>query len=1048
MLDMWPYLLCIGTIAMLLVIPAWSYILWRDWWARRARDAAIRAGRHQPVTIVPHVDPAKCIGSGSCVRACPEDVLTIIAGQAQAVNASACVGHGACVASCPTNAIELFFGSERRGVDVPELGSDFQTVVPGLYIAGELGGMGLIANAIEQGRQAANNVAKGMKRGGDMLDVVIVGAGPAGLSAAVTAGQLGLRYALLEQGEFGGAIRHYPRQKLVMTRPMDVPGFGRVTKRTLLKEELIAMFEQVVNNNGIQVQAGTRVEGLTRLQGGGFEVSHSRGKVASKAVLLAVGRRGTPRRLGVPGEELEKVTYTLIDPDLYAGARVLVVGGGDSAVEAACSLAKRRGTTVTLAYRGDQLTRPRRQNQDRLKRAVDARAVHLMTQTSVSRISSGEVELSGGGRSMKLPNDIVIVCAGGVLPYGMLRDAGVRIKRHFGQRIEDAEEPAPSNPAPPPSRPRPPVRPSTGRGRPKRARTPTPPPPGRRDTPTGGGLERAYTQEELNRLVQQAMEEDDLLQEHSGPISEFQQSSADDTAIHDKLALVLATFSQPNEHTDPLLQEYLDSDFGNTDPGPMGDDPTVWLTTLPAADWADEVDGDPLVDARLKRQKGQSAAALELFISAADGQLTAPAKVLEIVGEALPLALGEQVQSPLDRASYLGRLWWLWGQAHMAMDDWADAAVALEKALEQGAISPDKDWIGRCLDALCRCYHRTGELGQAQAVLAEAAPGAQSDVGGRASRAMADIHLRRGEVEKARSLWQEARSRSVGADFEARALVGLARCARSAGDLVKCDQLLAEAGRVAKHQASFSTVIEVTLAQIATDNAMGWYRPALHRGEELLDTDGAQPYLSRICAVLGTTLVSLGMKDEALDAVEVGVEAIPKAPRWDWQPRVDLARLLVEVGKPKRAEKILAGIDVRAPCAETNPDAEILAVRARIAAPTDPEGAQKLARQALQAPHPLDVSRLARVALDCARAHVAAGAPSHARSAAKVGLGAAKQGGEGLRLELLLALQAAKPESRVLDAIAATARRIRKRTPAHAADSFSARPVIAKTLKR
>ncbi len=1034
MLEMWPYFLCIATIGMMLVIPAWSYILWRDWWARRTRDRAIRAGRNEPATILPWVDPAKCIGSGSCVRACPEDVLIVIAGQAQVANASACVGHGACVASCPANAIELVFGSERRGVDIPLLGSDFQTVVPGLYIAGELGGMGLIANAVEQGRQALKHAAAGLVQLDQQLDVAIIGAGPAGLSAAVTARELGLRYVVLEQGEFGGAIRHYPRQKLILTRPMDLPGYGRIDRRTLLKEDLIDIFERVVRDNQLRIDTGERVDGIERLADSGFAVHTCSRTLSAQRVLLTVGRRGTPRRLEIPGEDLEKVSYNLVDPELYSGRRLLVVGGGDSAVEAACSLAEQPGTTVTLAYRGEHFSRPRSQNQERLKRAIRARRVRALTQCTPTQITPRQVELMRAGQIVAIENDFVFVCVGGVLPDAILRNAGIRVQRHFGKRVEDVSTPVAPGLAVDPE-------------------------------PTGGGLERAYTQEELNKLVLDALEQNGE-EEPGGPVDEVPLAythTDSDSSIQETLAVVRAAFSQPVEVTDPLLLEYLDSDIGHTSSGAPSDDPTVWVQVDELRAISRELDdGSPmdlLQQAREFRQLGSHSRAIECFIGAAEARAAecAHAAVVAIATEALPLALGHKWtpggsggMSSDECARFTCQLWLLQGESSMAMSDWGEAAPALEKALEQAQVDPDEKRIARCLGSLSRAYYRTGELGDAQGVLNEARPSAHehSDAEGRATRALADILLRRGEIGLARSHWQRASERDEAAgrvDAYANALIGLARCATAAGDLKKTDALLGGAARAARDRATVHTQAAITLAQIANENAMGWYRPALHRGEELLELEGAN-VLPHTCVLLGSTLVAIGMTEEAADAVAVGIEALESCPTWDWRPRLGLARLAIDLGRLTEAKALMGAVEDRPFSAEANAGAELSALRARVMATTDPERSNQLARGALLPPHPLDTTRLARTALDCALAHVANGRPSDARSAAKVGLGAAKNGGEGLRLELLVALYEAKPERRVMDAVAATARRVMKRTPVFAAAPFRERPIICDAL--
>lgn len=432
------HLICVGFIVVFLVFPTWLYMQIVEWRARREMDESEKAGRLEPVTIRPLIDPRLCMGSATCVRACPEHVLGIVNGQAELINTAACIGHGVCVPACPVDAVELVFGSDKRGIDIPEVGSDFQTNVPGLYVAGELGGMGLIANAVEQGVQAMRNAAGELSPDPERWDVAIIGAGPAGIGAAAVAHEMGLRYYLVDQGEFGGAIRHYPRKKLVFIRPIDFPAYGKVKFTSLQKEELVAILEDVIAKSGIEVHGDERVEEVIPLDDGGFQVNTIHQTLYASKVILAIGRAGTPRGLGVPGEDQEKVAYWLRDPEMYSYEHLLVVGGGDSAVEAAIALGEQAGNRVFLSYRAKSFTRPKKKNVERLRKAVKAGQVQLVLESEVKEIGVDRVVLKQNDDDLVLPNDYCFVFAGGVLPTQFLRNAGIKIKRHHGKKIVDA----------------------------------------------------------------------------------------------------------------------------------------------------------------------------------------------------------------------------------------------------------------------------------------------------------------------------------------------------------------------------------------------------------------------------------------------------------------------------------------------------------------------------------------------------------------------------------------------------------------------------------
>jgi thioredoxin reductase/ferredoxin len=401
--------------------------------SRATRDAAAEAGLLEPSSLHPKIDPVKCLGCGACVRACPEgDVLGMINGKAELIEPSQCIGHGACKAACPSDAIDLVFGTETRGVDIPYVGPDFQTNVPGIFIAGELGGMGLIRNAIEQGRQAIDSVRRldGLGRP-DIHDVVIVGSGPAGFSASLAAMQHKLRFVTIEQDSFGGTVAHFPRGKLVMTAPATLSLIGKVKFKEVSKEQLLAFWRNAAKKTGLKINYGERVKGIAQTRDG-FEVATTRRAYRTRSVLLAVGRRGTPRRLDVPGEDQTKVVYRLIDPQQYRGRHVVVVGGGDSALEAAASIAEEKGTTVTLSHRSEAFSRAKLKNRQRVEAAQNSGRLKVLLRSSIKRIGTNDVEIEQAGKRTTIRNDAVIVCAGGILPTAFLKSVGIEVEAKYG----------------------------------------------------------------------------------------------------------------------------------------------------------------------------------------------------------------------------------------------------------------------------------------------------------------------------------------------------------------------------------------------------------------------------------------------------------------------------------------------------------------------------------------------------------------------------------------------------------------------------------------
>lgn len=390
-------------------------------------------GLFEPVSLHPYIDLNTCIGSAACITACPEkDILGIIDGKVTVINASNCVGHGACFHACPVEAISLRIGTESRGVDLPHVNEHFETNVQGMYIAGELGGMGLIKNSVEQGQQAIENMLKRKKKAiGNLLDVVIVGAGPAGISASLAAKQHGLKSITIEQDSLGGTVYTFPRAKVVMTSPMDLPLFGKVKLTDTSKDELLTLWTKVTSENDLKIMQNTKVTEIKPLNNGTFRVATNKGdEYICNNVLLAIGRRGSPRKLNVIGEDLPKVAYRLLEPERISKKKVVVVGGGDSAIESALLLKDKN--EVILSYRSDKFSRLKPKNKENVEKAIGNKSLKVMFSSDLVSINPKSILIKSKEEINEIPNDLIYIFAGGELPTEFLKNAGIEISKRFG----------------------------------------------------------------------------------------------------------------------------------------------------------------------------------------------------------------------------------------------------------------------------------------------------------------------------------------------------------------------------------------------------------------------------------------------------------------------------------------------------------------------------------------------------------------------------------------------------------------------------------------
>ncbi len=392
-------------------------------------------GLFEPVSLHPYIDLNTCIGSAACISDCPEkDILGIIDGKATVINTTNCIGHGACFHACPVEAISLRIGTETRGVDLPHVNQNFETNAKGIYIAGELGGMGLIKNSVEQGQQAIESIVKSKKQSKEnVIDVVIIGAGPAGISASLAAKKHGLSSVTLDQDSLGGTVYTFPRAKIVMTAPMDLPLYGKVKLYDTSKDELLKLWKKVISKHDLKIVEKTKVEQIIPIENDTFKiVTNTDKEYICNNVLLSIGRRGTPRKLNVTGEESMKVAYRLLESERIKNKKIIVVGGGDSAIESVLLL--RDNNKVTLSYRKDKFSRLKPKNREKIIEAIENKTIDVLFNSNVVSINDENVliQVDGEGNTEVIKNDLVYIFAGGEMPTSFLQKAGVEISKRFG----------------------------------------------------------------------------------------------------------------------------------------------------------------------------------------------------------------------------------------------------------------------------------------------------------------------------------------------------------------------------------------------------------------------------------------------------------------------------------------------------------------------------------------------------------------------------------------------------------------------------------------
>jgi len=409
---------------------------------RRARKKSVQqAVAAGPRVLVHDINDDRCTGCDACVAVCPTNVLDLVNNKSRVLHFQDCIQCEACMWACPTEALVMFpEGAKPPPLKVPDIDADFQTRVPGQYLIGEVAGKPLVKNAANLGRAVVehmlkNGLSAGSKRqaegsdakGATVVDVVIVGSGPGGLSAALTCVQRGLSYVILEkEQQIASTIARYPKGKLVMAEPYDTTNLSLLPVFDSSKEQIIPIWKDVIERTQLQVKLGEAVESVKRQENGPFDIRTTVGAYRAQRVVLATGTRGKPRTLQVPGENMPKVANLLDDPDDYRGKSVLVIGGGDSAVEAALALAD-AGAKVIISYRGKAFNRCAPKNKNAIESYAAENRLKVKLGSQVVEFEPESVILAlADGSQKRYPNHAAFVLIGADPPIQWLEKLGVK----------------------------------------------------------------------------------------------------------------------------------------------------------------------------------------------------------------------------------------------------------------------------------------------------------------------------------------------------------------------------------------------------------------------------------------------------------------------------------------------------------------------------------------------------------------------------------------------------------------------------------------------
>lgn len=316
--------------------------------------------------------------------------------------------------SVPTGAVEIY----------PEISDSYETILPNVFIIGDLTGVPLLKFAAESGVNVWNHIRNNKS---DALDAVIIGSGPAGLSCAYEASRLGKKYVVLEANLPFQTIQSYPKQKPIFAEPKDLGSQSKIKIKDSTKEDLLDYLNGLLQKEPIELQTGKRVSSIQK-NGSLYSVQTETGEsYLSSSVVIAIGKSGDPKRLGVKGELNANVFYRLFDPYDSKDKSVVIVGGGDSALEAAIACSS-YAKEVNLIHRGKEFQRPKQENKERLDELVREGKIKLQLEAEVTEISEQNVFVKMASSSIKLKSDLVYVLIGNAAPIPFLKKIGIKIQ--------------------------------------------------------------------------------------------------------------------------------------------------------------------------------------------------------------------------------------------------------------------------------------------------------------------------------------------------------------------------------------------------------------------------------------------------------------------------------------------------------------------------------------------------------------------------------------------------------------------------------------------